>query len=172
MLAVAAMLPAETVCARDTQRIGLAGIDKFRVVVEELDGDAEQVGITEGAIRTHVELRLRQSGLPVTAEQLPQFLYVRVSVVSLDGGSLGAYFVATEFNRLLRIPIKQIPGARMLATTWNSGSRGGGRVGSIAERVRSTLDLHLDEFCNDFLAANADFGPRGSSRLRVSGAAN
>lgn len=143
------------------RREPLRGLMGVQVVVEEIGRDLKNAGISEDAIKTKVELRLRTSGIRVLSEEERQatlgrpYLYVNVTSIVGDRDSDGDPLMfacsidvsLSEDCTLLRFPLSQS------AETWEC--RGVGVVGS--QKARGVYDLvleYVDGFCNDYLAAN------------------
>ncbi len=119
------------------------------VVLEGIDEQGRDAGLSQQAIKNQVELRLRQASISVAAESfgLEHFLYV---VVTLAGTRANyAANVSVQFQDYVEVS----NGTTTFVTTWDSGKvlLGGAPPNG---RVRSALDELLDEFLNDWLAAN------------------
>lgn len=133
-----------------TGRESLEGLDGVHVVVEDVN--AEEIGLSASVIQTAVELRLRQSRIRVLTESECKkapgrpFLYVRTG--SSSHSKPATYNInLTHYEWVIqtRKPYKLIFGS-----TWNEGMMGRGD----AEHFKSTLLLLVDEYANDYLAAN------------------
>jgi hypothetical protein len=148
MLLVAISSPA--VRADDTalSRATLKGITTVFVVVESLDDDARKIGLTEEAIQTDVELKLRLAGMGVATNGVAvpgdTYLYVNVGVLPPVAASIQ---VALEQNVLLQRNGELAFGA----TTWTLH---GEITNPTPQRIRDfTRDL-VDRFLNAWLSVN------------------
>lgn len=130
---------------------GLAGV---YVLVENMRPEVEKFGLTKQAIQTDVELELRKFGVRVLSQKESlailgsPYLYVNVNAMNLEGtdrfyGNIG---VAMRENViLLRKPIMSN------AATWGSSHV---FKGASDRDVRDNVKECVDEFINDYLAAN------------------
>lgn len=132
----------------------LRGIEYIRVVVEELSHSAKQNGLTEGAVKTAVELRLRSLGLPVwAAREIPPmtpYLYVNINIVCLNDPPFCAMYI--------RLNVKQVVGNSnglfSYASTWSTGSNLITGARALRSNWQRDLIEQVDLFANDYLAAN------------------
>ena len=131
----------------DAHRETLRGIGPVRVAIERMNPDAERDGLTEQSLKTTVELRLRQNGIPLGDVASP-FLYVRVS--TRERGDLYAYSIDAELRQLVTVP----NGRMVIAPTWFIA----GLIGSVGsnnlQNLRDSVLDGVDEFSNDYLAMN------------------
>ena len=139
----------------------LAGLKGVSVYVERIKDEVQRDGLEEGQIRTDVELRLRQAGVPILTKQqsfdsagspILDIDVHAVKVTSEGVASFYAYHVHIELNQEVRLVRK--PSLKVHATTWSGGSS----VGAIgADQLRSVRDVvrdQTDQFINAYLAAN------------------
>lgn len=101
VLAVLAALPAAVAGGYAPNAFfGLRGIE---VVVETLDKDSINAGLTEDRVTTAVLLRLRKAGIPVLTSGTEQkgnpYLYVRVSGIAVKGSAALAYMVEVRLKQ-------------------------------------------------------------------------
>ena len=140
------------------RRATLAGLTGVGVVVEAMDPDAEKDGLTTSTLRTEVELKLRQAAIRVLTEAEravapgSPFLYLRVATMKSDG--VGLYAVDIDLELTQEVRLTRNPAIISLATTWSApgwvviiGSRN-------LSKVRETVRDVVDQFLNDYLAAN------------------
>ena len=128
--------------AEELDRFALfAACAPMRLVVERLDADATEFGLTEDAIRNAAESRLRSARLYDAQGQ--QVLYIAVRV----HGYLAR--ITLHYNKLLH---DALTGGREYAPTWIDGSIGVylGDTGSVV----SELGLLLDRFLVEYLRVN------------------
>lgn len=117
------------------------------LVVESLDDDAMDIGLTRERIQTLAESRLRAARLYNAAAL--QYLYVRIGVMVSEGRRGGAYSIEVEYFKFLDDSVSEGSG---FAPTWNSGSFGthGGDGGFIMQ----ALSEHVDRFLLEYLRVN------------------
>ncbi|MEM4657918.1 MAG: hypothetical protein QXX77_05790, partial [Candidatus Methanosuratincola sp.] len=136
------------------QRDALRGLPPLFVVVERLEPAAVEAGLSESTIKQEVERRLRASGVRVLdeGERLPgaPFLYVRITAYEVPGTGVYSYSVALELREL--VTLVRNPRASTYASTWES--QGVAFSTGIRDRAREYLAKKVDEFVDDWLAAN------------------
>jgi hypothetical protein len=135
------------------QRDILKGLTGVYVVVEEMNPEVVKIGLTKEVILTDVELEFRRFGIRVLSKDeslampgLP-FFYVNVNAALLRGDRLwGSVIVQlNEVVFLRRQPIL------CSASTWKTQMS----FSSYTEQeVRGVVKERVDEFINDYLAAN------------------
>ncbi len=152
----------------------LAGLGSVNVIVENLSQDARDAGLSEEGLKTAVELRLRQSGIRVLEDSDP-WLYVQLTVASNEVGTrfvgygygLNVKLHETGFfqRHVLEAATKTDVDTTTVGeffedlfsysiTTWQRNGLGHtGRDGYRA-LIRNDILEFVDEFANDYLAAN------------------
>jgi hypothetical protein len=141
----------------ELDRESLKGLKGVFVLVETIEPDVQRDGLNESLVRTDVELRLRQAGIPVltSAASNGTYLYVSINAMksSLNPG-LYAYSVNVELNQTVRLerdPARLVYGATM----WNVPSAVG-MVGAarMSAAIREVVRDMTDTFANAYLAIN------------------
>lgn len=144
--------------AVNPERKSLRGLAGVYVLVEKLDPDDEALGISEEQFRTKAELELRKAGIRVlTREEYIKndrspYIYINMSLLQ-PGGELGLVVVSLQVSLEQTVTLGN--GDSVAASTWNKavfGSMGKEDVQSIRSE---TLPRLIEEFANDFLAANS-----------------
>jgi hypothetical protein len=149
----------------------------MKVLVEELDEAGLEAGLTTRAIRTRVELELRRSGINVISrgDRMDPALYVRVSVRTTKATGL-AYRCEVqlrEWGIVMRdspslfwrdgILVDSIGVHDFLrasydhakrVSTWDRGLLGTTPQSGAADWILRSMQRVLDEFMNEYLAAN------------------
>jgi hypothetical protein len=137
------------------QQKALVGLKGVYVYVEEMDPQAERLGLTKDQIKTDVELRLRKAGVRVLTEKegleppgIPH-LYVRLSITFRQSGS--------RVNFLAKVALKEwvtlARGFETFGAIWEKICYGSKETRDIRE-IRKDVDDLIDYFINDYLAAN------------------
>lgn len=136
----------------------LAGLQGMYVVVEDLDLDAKEAGLTEEKIRADVELKLRLAGIKVLsveeglATKSKAFLYVDVTTVKEKLHQV--YAGSVEVSLWERVYLARDPNTITLAATWDKIGIGLGSSDIARRKIRESVKDLVDEFINDYLAAN------------------
>ncbi len=139
---------------RSTSLRDLIGV---RVLLTDLNPDAERDGLIKRELQTDVELRLRKSGIRVLTEEewrkMPRapLLYVRVDALK---GSNIAYTYYTDVQLYQRVSIEQTPDISGFAATWSTGSTGIAEQAKLKGLVFGSLRNEVDEFIKAYLAEN------------------
>jgi hypothetical protein len=149
----------------DLERKTLAGLDGFDVVVENLDDGATAAGLDRDRLKTTVELKLRQTGIRVLTEEESiksdrgAYLYVRPGVIAIESCNATRFAYDLEVRLVQSVAIDATPKTiHTRGATWHSGSIGyGGGKEAFMHAFADSLEECLNEFLNDYLAAN----PRG-----------
>jgi hypothetical protein len=153
---------------RDTL-VFLSGIDNVQVMLPQL----QEYGLTEGAVKTRIELRLRRNGIKVydvpvdpnddwiafyrSHPDIGYFstanLALTITIVSLSQRDIVAANVTLSQSQIASLLSADKP-TFFLATTWSSGQLVIGSSQNIAQVCREAIDELVDMYCNDYLAAN------------------
>jgi predicted secreted protein len=142
------------ILALDTEntRRSLRGLDGVEVLIEPLPTQVEQAGLTTSTVRTDVELKLRQAGIPVfEANRGSAVLHVNVSVLA-SRDNVWPYSVRVEVLQDVAL-MRDRSIVVILAETWNVA--GDGSVGR--QNIRNLRDIakdQVDQFINAYLAVN------------------
>ena len=147
---------AQTILQRRVVLSGLKGMD---VIVEDLNPAGKEIGLSKERIQTDVELKLRLAGIKVLSKEEwldakgRPYLYVRVT--ALKSTTLSLYSCFVEVSLYEQVVLVRDPKIVTSASTCRSGGyimSGGSDV--VKESVRKTIKDLVDEFINDYLAAN------------------
>jgi hypothetical protein len=129
----------------------LKGISAIFVLVEDLPNAAKVLGLTEDAIQTDVELKLRLAGMRVVTRgemgALPgqPDLYIEVNLTR--GAEAASIDVELQQNALLPRNGQLVPSA----TTW---SHSGAISAPTAQVIRDMIKDFVDTFLNAWLSVN------------------
>jgi hypothetical protein len=135
------------------QREALTGLKGVGVEVTPLRPEAERLGLTTGQIKTDVELRLRKAGVRVlTADEVNEttghpILFITVTP-SISSG-LCAYMINVQLGEVASLA----RGNAVYATTWLTNGVGTFWTQDM-RKIRGYVGDCIDEFINDYLAAN------------------
>jgi hypothetical protein len=140
----------------------LKGLNGVAVVIEPLDSEAAQTGLTVDTLRADVELPLRRSGVKVLnlgdlgATNGYPMLRLRVIVNCVNSGNAAgicAYAMLLRLQQAARLERdKQEPAG--MATTWELEMLGTGGISKASSGVREGLRTLTDHFLNDYLTVN------------------
>jgi hypothetical protein len=136
----------------------LVGLTGVHVVVGPLRQEIESMGLTSDQIKTDVELKLRKAGIRVLTEKemdetpgKPN-LYVNVNAVPKSGSTLCAYSIKVQLKKNVAIESGfKIPGVIWHAQDYVETVK----ICNIT-RIRNLVGDRIDQFINDYLAANPE----------------
>jgi len=152
------------------RRMKLAGLTGMKVFVEAVDPEAERDGLTRAQLQTDVELRLRKAGIKVFTDPewqvAPQGSPVLGVQVTLMKHRIFPQYVYHIDVAVYQAAYLALDGSLATATVWKSGSIGTVSV-DVLRNMRSIVADYIDEFINDFLAANPDIVPRREEPSRT-----
>ncbi|HVH25288.1 MAG TPA: hypothetical protein VM818_00965 [Vicinamibacterales bacterium] len=138
---------------RDTLR-GLPGVE---VLVEGLQPELQQSGLTVAAIRADVERRLRDGGISVYASQSTNpslakaYLYVHLNALVLPQDAGYAIAVQVHLRQTLRSPVT---GSNVVnAMTWDAQNVLGVPASAL-QTVRAEVLTFVDQFVKDWAAVH------------------
>jgi hypothetical protein len=135
----------------------LKGLTGVGVVVESLNPEVEQDGLTKDQIKTDVELKLRMAGIKVFSEeewlQTPgcQFLIVNAHLMRFKSGS---YIYQIDVGLNQKDFLKRAAEIDTFATTWQSVVLGICSLSDGRNKVRNAVKDRVDKFIEDYLSVN------------------
>jgi hypothetical protein len=134
-------------------RAALGGIDSMWVLVEALRSDEQAAGISEQSLQTKLELALRQVGITVVRPHaVSAYLYVAVQVMQVSPGFV--FDLLVEVKRLAYVVDSPVQDFGQMVTVWRRSSLGTAGFIGVDAHIYETLQGILEEFQNNFLAAN------------------
>ncbi len=136
----------------------LRGIKGVRVVVESIEPEIEEAGLTRSQVQTDVELKLRTAGLNLlTPEERNKeiirasggaYLYVNPHILKLH--KIPSYFQVDVYVFSIDLELYQAVylmrnKKRAAALTWSTGVLGTNRdLGKIRSEIKDRVDVFLD----------------------------
>lgn len=121
----------------------LVGLPSVFVFVGLIRGEVQRDGLDTIQLRTDVELKLRDAGIPVTGKRSSKvdaaFAYVFVNINVFKDATAGVYAfsVRVELHQLVRVV--RDPSATLLTATWTSAALvGTTRQASLRSSIRIT----------------------------------
>lgn len=138
----------------------LRGIDRVKVVVEDLTTDSTNFGVTEDALRNRIELALKRVKINVVESgnetELNRFfvpiLYLSVNAVQTDG--FHEFIIHLEL--LQAVTLARDPAIKASsATTWSALRFARVAESDYANKVRTLVTIMMEGFLDDYLSANS-----------------
>ena len=149
-LVLAAVLFGNSAGLRASEADSLRGIGSMDVVVVQSAHGISS--LTDKAIQTDVELKLRMAGIKVDSSAIP-VLSVTVNWLAPEVAGLHigySYVVSVQFHQLVTAKT----GWQGSACTWESASIGVSPSEDAGRRIRQVVKENVDEFLNDYLSVN------------------
>ena len=140
-------------------RATLQGLPGIAVRIADLPDEIERAGLTKEQLQTDVELRLRQSGIPVFTggENIPT-LNVILTIFRHNIASL--YIYAIEVAVLQPVLLAR-NGSPAFGNTWDHTHVGAIGAAKLSE-VRNVVRDQVDKFMNAYLSVNPRTPGKGS----------
>jgi hypothetical protein len=138
----------------EESRATLQGLDRVSVVVETLDPEIKQEGLTETQIQSDVEQGLRQAGIELLTEEKWQdeaegpCLYVRPNVYKPWPGF---YFCCIDISLVQDVTLKRNSRISVHSPTWSMGKFG---VTHSPMGIRESVKDCVDRFITAYLSVN------------------
>jgi hypothetical protein len=153
MIAIGTPVPNAAEETPEYMRLTLRGIKAVSVEVGPIKPDVENLGLRREQIQTDVELALRRSGIPVTANlsSADGHLFVVVNC-TLFSSSKGDVACSLSVELIQDVRLLRDPDITSLAPTWKTGAVTVGNTGSA--NVREDIRDMADKFSNDYLEQN------------------
>jgi len=152
-------LPQTEQSQEEDERESLRGLTGVEVLVEPLDSEIEQLGLSTGKVQQDIRQRLEKAGVKVLTERerlagpTAAILIVRVDTLH---DRIGRYFFSTDLLLAQRVRLETRGAPELSAVTWKKL----GVVGTVADdNVKHLEDQVLrkvDQFIKDYLAVNPD----------------
>jgi hypothetical protein len=137
----------------------LRGIDRIAIVIEDLNSDSTNSGVTEDALRSRIEFALKRVKINVVSssdETGKNNLFVPILYLSLKTDrSDGFHEFVIHLELLQAVTLARDPKIKASsATTWSALRFARVRETDYANKVRTLLTIMLEGFLDDYLAAN------------------
>jgi hypothetical protein len=136
----------------EAMRRTLKGLKDFNVLIEKLDSEAKDGGLSEEQLKADVEQRLRRAQITVSESSLAAWLYVNVNSMPLKTADSWAFSISIELNQAMTLDRDK--SISCLAMTWNMGLIGTRPSREFSSGVREKIGDLVDVFINDYLAEN------------------
>lgn len=128
----------------------LKGLGEVSVLVESVDPKAVDIGLSIDQLKADVELRLRQSRIKVT-DNARSWVYVRLSTLKMNEEPAWVFHIRLELDQAVHLDRNNLSA---VAATWETGGIAIVDENRFVDTVRLNLRDDVDQFVNDYLAAN------------------
>jgi hypothetical protein len=136
---------------RDITRLTLRGIKEVNVVVESIEPEIQNLGITQAQVKGDVEAKLREANIAVTPdiERGRPAVYVYVEVIRPE--RINRLFYTVSLSVLQNVTLERDPNVKTNTDTWLMRVLG---MSSGTEAIRSDIRSLLEQFIEDYRKAN------------------
>jgi len=143
---------------KQVKRSTLRGLQGVELFVMGPTAEIEKYGLTESQIRTDVELKLRQAGVKVLSSKerykTPGAPLLTVFALVRKWPESEVFSVDVRAGLTQSVVLVRDRSILCNATTWETFPVGGVIAAKDLQSVRRVVKDHVDEFINDYLAAN------------------
>lgn len=134
---------------------GLKGIDELSIIIQDLDSDALDVGLSKERLRKTIELKLLMAGIKINKSSPVYISYSTLVLGTSVGDRKVGYAIYHSLSLNQSVELNRDPSQTVLAVpTWQQGSLLMVSPDSGASSVKSSLENLLDDFVVEYLKAN------------------
>src|SRR5437868_3348915 len=130
-------------------RATLRGVKAIHIVVDRLDPDLEQGGLTQDGLRSRIEERLRKAGIPVDPKAV-EFVGLRVTSFVAKKGPDGLCFSLGLYQPVLLVRDQKV---RTASPTWEVQTMLMVAPKPMVDSALNTADQVADQFVSAYQAA-------------------
>jgi hypothetical protein len=151
-LAIAMLLPWASLRAGDSNldRATLRGLKAVNVVIDHLDPQLEQEGLTQEMLRSRVEERLRKAAIPIDANAVE---FVGMHITSMQSGK-GPYSLCFSMAFYQPVTLVRDTKIRTASQTWDVNAILVVPPKPMVQSVLNTADQLADLFVNAYRFVN------------------
>ena len=136
---------------KEITRLTLRGIKEVNVVIEPIEPEIQNLGLTQSQVQADVEAKLRGANIAVV-QQIERgrpavYLYVQV----MRPEKINRLFYSISLSLLQNVVLERDPEVRTNTDTWVARSLG---MSSGTEAIRADIRALLDQFVEDYGKAN------------------
>jgi hypothetical protein len=136
---------------KEVTRLTLRGIKEVNVVVETIEPEIENLGLTQAQVRSDVEAKLREANISVAQDiqrgRPAVYLYVQV----LRPEKINRLFYSVSLSLLQNVTLERDPNVKTNTDTWLARVLG---MSSGTEAIRTDIRSLLDQFVEEYRQAN------------------
>ena len=143
------------------EQASLRALSGVCVLVEKIRDEMESDGLTHDEIQTDVELRIRKAGVHILAQKEmlntedQSYLYINIQSIKNNTTRSYAYSLEVSLEQNVQLVRKTTnsTGLPFSASTWKRNLVGIISASQVRD-IRGYIADYVDQFINDFLAAN------------------
>jgi len=136
---------------KEITRLTLRGIKEVNVVIESIEPEIQNLGLTQAQVKADVEAKLREANIAVSPdiERGRPAVYLYVQVIRPE--KISRLFYSISLSLLQNVVLERDPNVKTNTDTWVVRMLG---MSSGTEAIRSDIRSALDQFIEDYRKAN------------------
>jgi hypothetical protein len=136
---------------REITRLTLRGIKEVNVVIESIEPEIQNLGLTQAQVKADVEAKLREANIAIAPdiERGRPAVYLYVQVIRPE--KINRLFYSISLSLLQNVVLERDPNVKTNTDTWLVRVLG---MSSGTEAIRADIRSLLDQFIEDFGKAN------------------
>ena len=136
---------------KEITRLTLRGIKEVNVVIESIEPEIQNLGLTQAQVKADVEAKLREANIPVSPdiERGRPAVYLYVQVIRPE--KISRLFYSISLSLLQNVVLERDPNVKTNTDTWVARVLG---MSSGIDAIRSDIRSLMDQFIEDFRKAN------------------
>ena len=136
---------------KEITRLTLRGIKEVNVVIESIEPEIQNLGITQAQVQADVEAKLREANIDVAPdiERGRPAVYLYVQVIRPE--RINRLFYSISLSVLQNVILERDPNVKTNTDTWVARMLG---MSSGTQAIRADIRSLLDQFIEDFGKAN------------------
>jgi len=136
---------------KEITRLTLRGIKEVNVVIESIEPEIQNLGLTQAQVKADVEAKLREANITVAPDvqrgRPAVYLYVQV----IRPERIERLFYSVSLSLLQNVVLERDPNVKTNTDTWLVRMLG---MSSGVEAIRSDIRSLLDQFIEDYRKVN------------------
>jgi hypothetical protein len=136
---------------KEITRLTLRGIKEVNVVIESIEPEIQNLGLTQAQVKADVEAKLREANITVAPDvqrgRPAVYLYVQV----IRPERIERLFYSVSLSLLQNVVLERDPNVKTNTETWLVRMLG---MSSGVEAIRSDIRSLLDQFIEDYRKVN------------------
>jgi hypothetical protein len=136
---------------REITRLTLRGIKEVNLVIEPIEPEIQNLGLTQAQVQADVEAKLREANIAVAPdiERGRPAVYLYVQVIRPE--RINRLFYSISLSVLQNVILERDPNVKTNTDTWVARILG---MSSGTQAIRADIRSLLDQFIEDFGKAN------------------
>ena len=136
---------------KEITRLTLRGIKEVNLVIESIEPEIQNLGLTQAQVQADVEAKLREANIAVAPdiERGRPAVYLYVQVIRPE--RINRLFYSISLSVLQNVILERDPNVKTNTDTWVARMLG---MSSGTQAIRADIRSLLDQFIEDFGKAN------------------